>query len=183
MKSRRFWVLLFAVILVAVACGGDDDADSPTSDAGQSTTEDSTDTGSDDTEASDNADDESAEDDGGDAATASGTAFPEGIDEDFPVPVPAGWEIDILEELAEDGLTVTNGGVQVMYANDDFDRLVTFYDEWTGTDTADYVRSEAGDSMVYQRMESPVYQITFTKNTEEQGNLYTLLVIVVIDGG
>lgn len=103
---------------------------------------------------------------GGDSApSASGTAFPEGIDEDFLVPVPAGWEIDIYEELAEQGVTVS-AGVQVLYPNDDFDRIIAFYDDWTEQDSVDHVRSEAGDTIVYQRMEAPVSQITVQRNFE-----------------
>lgn len=176
MKSRRFWVLLFAVVLAAAACGGDNGSDPPTSSSDQSPDDNSVDNGG-----TDDGGDEDGSSNAGNTSSPSGTAFPEGIDEDFPVSVPAGWEIDIYEELAEQGVTVS-AGVQVLYANDEFGRIVAFYDDWTGTDTADYVRSEAGDMIIYSRTESPVYTITVTKNHEERDSLFTYLLITVLGG-
>lgn len=177
MKPSKLWTCLFVLVLIASACGGDDDSGGTTNPDSDQTSGDSTsdDGGSDDG-------DSGEEDENGEgAASASGTDFPEGTDEDFPVPVPAGWEIDIFEELAEQGATMS-GGVSVLYSNDDFDRIIAFYDQWTGEDTVDYVRSEAGDAIIYSRMESPIYTINVTGNHEERDQTFTSLLITIPQG-
>lgn len=174
MKPSKLLAVLFVLVLIATACGGGDDNGStanPDSDQ-TSGNEETSDGGSDEGDGGE---------DGGDSApSASGTAFPEGIDEDFLVPVPAGWEIDIYEELAEQGVTLS-GGVQVLYPNDDFDRIIAFYDEWTEQDTVDHVRSEVADTIVYSRMEAPISQITVQRNYEERDGTWTFLVITVLE--
>lgn len=133
----------------------------------------------------DNGDDASGNDetnDAGDTAPpASSDDGPVGTDEDFPVPVPAGWEIDIYGELAEQGATVSSG-VQVLYPAEHFDSIVAFYDDWTTSQPTEYSRTVAGDQILYIGMESPIYWITVTANEEQRDQTWTLLQVVLAEG-
>lgn len=167
MSSKQLWAALLALTLIIAACGGDDggsDATSPSSDqtSGGSNSDDGGDG------------DESTPGGGGftgDDARADAT----GAGEDFPIPIPGGWEIDGLAVLEEQGASFS-GGVQLYYAQEDFDELIAFYDEWTAAQPDEYSRNEANGNVVYSKA-SPLAQITISKDFENQGGLWTFLVI------
>lgn len=110
--------------------------------------------------------------DGGDADSSDSAAgdLPKSVPEGFPVAIPAGWEIDVNEEM---GLTVS--AARLLYSSDEYDNLVAFYDEWTGSDSSEYSRTEASDSIIYTRLESPTYLISITRDHEERDQTWTLL--------
>ena len=83
---------------------------------------------------------ESEDDDGG--ADATGTD-----DVDFPIPAPDGL---VLDALVDAGIDMGGGGQrQLFYGTDDFDRLVAYYDEWTGQN-GDWAKNEVDGTVVFQ---------------------------------
>lgn len=165
MKSRRFWVLLFAVVLVVAACGGDDSADPPAPDPDLSSEDSSTDTG--DT-------DDGADNDDGDGAPGTPPAsgdLPDSVPDDFPIAIPSGWEVDFNSEI---GLTVSSP--RLLYPADAYNDIVAFYEEWTDAQPEEYARAEGPQGVIFTRMESPPYIITITPDHEERDATWTLLV-------
>ncbi len=173
MTPKRLMAVMFALVLVLAACGGDDSGDSDSDEDSNQSSQDGT--GSDNGGNSDG--DGNGASSGGDSSGVDGTGFPQGADEDFPIPVPEGWEIDVYAELAEEGVTLT-GGVQVYYPQDEFDEIVAFYDEWYDNvpDPDQWARSETVGTVVYTRV-SPLAQISISQDVEERGELRTFLTI------
>lgn len=169
MKPRTLLSVSLVLAMVIAGCGGSDEGAPTTQGSGQTA-----DNGGDGGGGGDD-----GTNDGGDTAppAASGDG-PVGTDEDFPVPVPAGWEIDIYGELAEQA-GIVNSGVQVLYPADDFDSIIAFYDDWTTSQPAEYSRTVAGDQVLYIGMESPIYWITVTANEEQRDQTWTLLQVVL----
>ncbi len=142
--NRSMWRgvagLLAALSMGALpACGGDDDGSEP-ADAAAS-----------EPAADDNSGDDGAGDDGGgdsDASGGSGDAGSAGTDgADFPIPAPDGL---VLDALVDSGLDLADSGQrQLYYENDDFDRVVSFYDDWTSQD-GNWSRGESEGTVVYQ---------------------------------
>jgi hypothetical protein len=164
MKSRRFWVLLFAVVLVVAACGGDDSADPPAPDPDLSSEDSSTDRDTDD----------GADNDDGDGAPGTPPAsgdLPDSVPDDFPIAIPSGWEVDFNSEI---GLTVSSP--RLLYPADAYNDIVAFYEEWTDAQPEEYARAEGPQGVIFTRMESPPYIITITPDHEERDATWTLLV-------
>ena len=159
MTTTRLLAVLVALALVASACGGDDGAD--TSDSDQATENTSSDNGS------------GASSPGGGFTTEDARAAAVGAGAEFPIPIPGGWLLDQFAELEEQGATLS-GGVALEYANDDFDELVAFYDEWTAAQPDEYVRGEEDDTVVYTKS-SPLTQIFISTNFEGFDGPITLL--------
>ena len=68
-------------------------------------------------------------------------------DVDFPIPAPDGL---VLDALVDAGIDMAGGGQrQLHYGTDDFDRLVTYYDEWTGQN-GDWAKNEVDGTIVFQ---------------------------------
>lgn len=163
MTTTRFLAFLFVFALIASACGSDDDS-ADMSDPGEATESQSSDNGS---QASPPAIGSTAGDARADAVGAGA---------DFPIPIPAGWLLDQYAELEAQGVSLS-GGVALEYANEDFDTLVVFYDEWTAEQPDEYVRGEEEDTIVYTKT-SPLTQIFISKDFEGlDGRFITLLTI------
>lgn len=59
-------------------------------------------------------------------------------DGDFPIPIPDGLVLDV---LADSGITMS-GQRQLYYEDDDYDRVVAFYEDWT-SQSGEWARGEA----------------------------------------
>jgi len=143
-------------MLLVVACSGGDESSSSTSTTAQGN----------DTNINDNSGDAER----GDTPASFADGLPSGAGEDFPIAIPEGWLIDIHGRA---GLTMS-GSVQVLYALDEYDTIVGFYDEWTADQPDDYVRSEADTSVLFL-LASPIHTINISNDYEERGNRYTIL--------
>ena len=129
--------------------------------------------GDDDSPVAESGDDDSPVAESGDP-TASGSDRPDSVNEDFPVAFPSGWQVDLLGEI---GMSETQGA-QLLYANDDYDRLIAFYDDWFASQPEEFVsRSDAGDgSVIYLFLGEPRYQVTVTSGYEERGETWAQLI-------
>ena len=156
-RRRRVVGLLVALAIVGVSgCGGDDDADSEPADV-EATNPDTADTG----DAADSGDTTDAGDAGDAGGGSDGDAAADAAGDDFPIPAPDGV---VLDALVDAGIQ-TDGQRQLYYPDDDVDRLVAFYDDWTGQN-GDWAKTEAGGTVVYQRLDGAgLEQIS---NTPEQ---------------
>lgn len=134
--------LLAAITLLVGACGGDDDT--PAGDAAATADDDG---GSSDPSAGDGGE---PDDSGvGDSDTAA---------DDFPIPRPDGL---VLDALADSGIS-SPGQRQLYYDDDDFDRVVGFYDEWTVGDGG-WTRTESGGIVVFSGSDTErIRSITIT---------------------
>lgn len=164
MKSRRFWALLFAVVLVVAACGGADSADPPALATDQPSDDSSTDNGN----TGDSADNDGG--DGGPEKPPAGGDLPDSVPDDFPIAIPPGWEVDVYDEI---GLSV--GSARLLYPADVYDDIVTFYERWTDAQPEDYARIEGPQGVTFSRTESPPAIIIITPNYEERDATWTLL--------
>lgn len=119
-------VAVLAVLGLA-ACGGDDDAGSvPAASSSGAGDDASTEAGSD------------SGDSGGAGSSSNGDGTADAGDGDFPIPAPDGV---VLDALVDSGLDM-EGQRQLYYENDDFDRVVAFYDDWTSRN-GEWARGEA----------------------------------------
>lgn len=134
---RSIGVLVIASVLGLPACGGDDDdAGSEPADVGAP--------------ARDGDDEAGAADDGNETAANGGDA--EGGEGDgptasdgFPIPAPDGLVLDALVDAGVD----IGGQRQLLYENDDFDRVVAFYDDWTDGN-GEWSRGESDGTVLFQ---------------------------------
>ncbi|MDJ0771199.1 MAG: hypothetical protein QNJ12_20595 [Ilumatobacter sp.] len=155
--------VLAALALVGVAgCGGDDDdagsdpadAEASGSDAGGDGGDDSTDAGGDSSGGAGDSDD------AGGAVDSSGSADTGGGD--FPIPAPDGL---ILDALVDAGIPMDSQR-QLYYPNDDFDRLVAFYDDWI-SQNGEWARTEVEGSVIYQSFDDDrIRQISITPDED-----------------
>lgn len=167
-------VAVLALVPLAACSSGDDepagqaDADA---DADASATDDAGDNGGD-------ADDGGGADDGGDTGAndqgptaGPGSDRPGSVREDYPVPFPAGWEIDIQGEIGMSEMS----SAQLLYPNDEYDDIVAFYDGWFESQPDEFARSVVGDQVVYQLLGETYYQISVLPDHEERDGIWTLL--------
>jgi hypothetical protein len=170
MKPRALWTVLLILAMLVAACGGGDDA-APTTQAPAQQT-----------------DSGSEGDGGGDGSSSGGGGFTTddaradavGAGADFPIPIPGGWQVDQFALLEQEGASGFAGGVALEYANEDFDELVAFYDEWVASQPDEFVRAPLeGEGVVYTRT-SPLTQITISKDFEGSDGLITFLTISVV---
>ena len=157
-RTRQGMVgVLAALALVAVVgCGGDDD-DAGSDPAGaEASGSDADGDGGDDSA-------ESGGDSGGDAGGSSGDSggSADAGGGDFPIPAPDGM---ILDALVDAGINIA-GQRQLFYPNDDFDRLVAFYDDWT-SQNGEWARTEAAGTVVYQSFDGALRQISITPDED-----------------
>jgi hypothetical protein len=73
---------------------------------------------------------------------------------DFSIPAPDGL---LLDALADAGIAMDSQR-QLFYENDDFDRIVAFYDEWTGQN-GEWSRSKAEGSVLLQDISGGALQM------------------------
>ncbi len=169
MKSNKLLAVLFVLVLPATACGGGDSSDTTGPDSGQTSGDGSSGNG--------------GSDDGGtggdsDGSSSSGNSEPPGsLSEDFAVGIAPGWVFDVLGDI---GMTNTTGA-QLYYPEGAFDDVVAYYDDWTGSQSVEYARTELNGDVVYQSTEVPIVLITVTPSFEERGETYTYLLIAVGD--
>ena len=109
--------------------------------------------------------------DGQGSAAGSGSGRPESVSDDFPVPFPSGWEIDIQGEI---GMTNTSGG-QLLYPSAAYDGIVAFYDEWFESQPDEFARSVVGEQVFYQLLGETLYQVNVTPDHDERGETWVLL--------
>ena len=120
--------LLAALTLLLGACGGDDDA--PSSDAGAVL--------------DDGGDSEPADAGDGGEPGDSGDGGSDVAGDDFPIPRPDGL---VLDALADSGID-SPGQRQLYYRDDDLERVVAFYDDWTAGEGG-WTRSESAGIVVF----------------------------------
>lgn len=165
MKHRAHLTVLLVLALVFSACGSEGDSAPSTDDAGQQSS------GSDGGEEGDGG--------GGDGSVAnSSDDLPPSVAEGFPIAIPPGWEVDVLDEI---GLS-NSAGAQLLYPAEDFDDIVAYYEAWTAQQDTEYARTEAGNDVVFTGMESPIHWITVTKDHEERGDTFTYVLLVTAEG-
>ncbi|MDW3214973.1 MAG: hypothetical protein R8G01_13300 [Ilumatobacteraceae bacterium] len=140
----------------APATEGDGDADDGDADDGN-------------TGAADDDGDGGADDQG--SAADLGADRPDSVRDDYPVPFPAGWELDIQGEI---GLTDA-GSAQLLYPNDAYDGIVAFYDDWFESQPDEFARSVVSDQVIYQLLGETYYQVTILPDHEERDRTWTLL--------
>lgn len=144
-RHTRSW-LAIAVVLVALGfagCGGDgDDAASDAADAVASGGDDAGD-----------ASPESGSESGGELDSSNDGSDDSGGD-DFPIAVPDGL---LLDALADAGVPMDSQR-QLFFEDDDFDRIVTFYDDWT-TENGEWSRGESEGTVVYQQLDGDSIQM------------------------
>jgi hypothetical protein len=151
-----------AVLLVGSGCSGDDDAASDASPA-------DVDTGTDGEAGTDDADASS----GGSGGSPAGD-LPDSVRDDFPVAIPEGWTVDLNAEVG-----ITGGGAaHLLYPNDDFDRIVAFYEDWTDAQPDDYSRTDAptenGEGVIFTPL-TGTGTISITSDEQERGETVTRL--------
>jgi hypothetical protein len=79
---------------------------------------------------------------------------------EFPIPAPQGL---VLDALADAGIPMDSQR-QLYYENDDFDRVVAFYDDWTSRN-GEWSRGEAEGTVVFQDISGSALQsITIAPN-------------------
>jgi hypothetical protein len=149
-RSRKRSVAgLIAALMIAglAACGGDDDVGDPAAAETEVTA---------DADTSDAGGAASSDADAGDDGGAGDAAADDEVD--FPIPAPDGL---VLDALAEAGLDMS-GQRQLYYERGDLDRIVAFYDDWTGQN-GEWSRGEAQGTVVFQEMSGgPTRSITIT---------------------
>jgi hypothetical protein len=165
-----------AVVLAAAplaACSsGDDEADAD-ADAGEPATEDDggdTDAGG-DVDGGETDDGGETEAGGQDSSAGPGSDRPESVRDDYPIPFPSGWEVDMQGEI---GMTDTSGA-QLLYPNDAFDGVVAYYDDWFESQPDEFARTVTGDQIFYQLLGETLYQVAVTPDHEELGETWVLL--------
>lgn len=156
MWTARLGSLALLAVLTVTGCAGDDTATGTVDGTTGTTADEFGATG----EADDDADDRAGDDDTGDdtADEGDGDADAAAGGDDFPIPAPDGL---LLDALADAGLQMT-GQRQLYYPNDELERLVAFYDDWTGQD-GEWSKGEAEGTVVWQRLDGDgIQQITVT---------------------
>lgn len=122
---------------------------------------------------------------GGEATISDGATEPEGDAsgsgdvEDLAIPAPRGIVLDALADAKLD----IGGQRQLYYRDDDFDRVVAFYDDWTGKH-GEWARGQSQDSVTFQRLDGD--RVSFINITPDQqaGDLDRgLLTFVLIVAG
>jgi hypothetical protein len=169
---------LAAALLVAVplaGCSSGDD-DSARSDPGEQPTEAGDGEAGDGEGSSATSDAGSAgvgdtDGDGGGVGRASGSDRPDSVREDFAVPFPSGWVVDIQGDI---GLTDMSGA-QLLYPNEAYDDVVAFYDDWVESQPDESARTDLEGQIVYQLLGEVFYQITVIPDHEERDETWTLL--------
>ncbi len=162
MRRTRQFTLAVVMVVALGSCGSADDGESVSSPAPE--TADSRGADSTDSEADGNPSDADA------SAMPSEGELPSSVPADFPIAIPAGWEIDFNAEI---GLTVSS--TRLFYAADRYDEIVAFYDEWTAEQPDEYQRVETATGATFTRVASPPYLITIGRDHAERGQTWTLL--------
>lgn len=138
--------LLLLIVLILGACGSGDEEVSDDAVAATSA-EDSAD-------AADGSDSDGAESDDAGSTDFGG--------DDFSIPSPDGMILDALESA---GISMDSQR-QLYYPNDDFDRIVAFYDDWIGSN-GEWSKAEAEGTVVYQDISgNGIRQITISPDQD-----------------
>jgi hypothetical protein len=171
-RTDRRWrvivgLLAVAAVLGLAACGDDAGSDPaiPGSDAGDDVT---TETGND-----------NGDPDGSDGQSNDGGTVDVGGG-DFAIPAPEGL---VLDALVDSGLDM-EGQRQLYYENDDFDRVVAFYDDWT-SQNGEWTRGEAEGIVTFQSLDGDSLRwITITPDHDPgaQADGPVTYVLLVADG-
>ena len=166
---RRLGVMA-VVMLLAVSCGGDDDAsdDVATPGGGVDATTDAD--GSDDGDGAGS----------GDAGTGGGSDGGEAGSTAGGVPFPAGGR----DVLAEAGLSI-DSQVQLFYPQDRFDELVAYYDDYTSSLPGEVFRTESGAVIVYQVFDEGsalTATITVERDAQDGADAPPETFVFIVDG-
>lgn len=158
--TTKFAVLVVLAVVVG-ACGSGDDGGAPTTSEQGQESDATTDGGT-------------GENSGGDDSPGAGalgeSALPASVPADFPIAIPAGWQIDYNEEI---GLTV--GSTRLFYGSEQYDEIVAFYEDWTASQPDEYQRIESDIGVTFTRSVAPPYVITIVRDHEERDGMWTLL--------
>lgn len=164
--------LAVAALVGLAACGGDDDAGSDAAGVEASAPAVDGEVEADDAPGGADSDDP--------AATASGDDSVDTGGGDFPIPAPDGLVLDVLVDAGLD----MEGQRQLLYDNDDFDRVVAFYDEWTSRE-GEWAQGESEGTVVLQRLDGAgIRSITIAPNHDPgaQAEGPVTLVLLVASG-
>lgn len=152
------------------ACSSGDD-EPATEDAAEPATGDDSGDGSGDS-GGDDGDDGGGSETGDQGSAGSGSGRPESVRDDYPVPFPAGWEIDIQGEIG----MVEASGAQLLYPDGAYDDIVAFYDDWYDAQPGESARTVSGDQVFYQLLDGgDLYQVSVTPDHEERDETWVLL--------
>ena len=151
-RTRRVQTALALMALLAsTGCGGDAD------DGGAAATTTPAATVNDGTVAA-------TEPGGGDDADGATSTDGSGDGADFSIPAPDGL---VLDALVDAGLDIP-GQRQLYYPDEDFDRVVAFYDDWTGQE-GEWARTEVEGVVVYQQVDGEAIRIITITPDEDAG--------------
>mgnify|MGYP003116649691 CR=1 FL=1 len=163
MRLRHAAVVVALALAPLAACSSGDDEPAADADVDAPATEDGGGAGDDDGGAG-------AADDQGSAARP-GSDRPDSVRDDYPVPFPSGWELDIQGDI---GMTDASSA-QLLYPNDAYDDIVAFYDDWVEAQPDEFARSVVGEQVIYQLLGELYYQISILPDHEERDGTWTLL--------
>ena len=154
-------VLALIIALGLSGCGGGDgDEVTETDDANASSDE----------GVEEDADDaEDGEADGADAGSGDSD------DGDFPIPIADGVLLDV---LADAGIE-SDGQRQLYYADEDFDRVVAFYEDYT-TSGGEWSSFESDGAVGFQRIDGEITEMITIAPNEDPGALADGPVTVVL---
>lgn len=159
MRQIRHTRVLFVftiVMMISTACGGSDDADDASinggSDSNTTNQSDGSDTGA--TSGDDG-------DGGSDAASGEGPR-------DYPLAVPAG---DFRDVHVEVGIPQESLG-QLLYPDDDFDRVVAFYEAWVADQPGEWARVDLTNQIAFTNTQG-TETVSIEKGYEYQDQMYT----------
>jgi len=169
MRLRHAAVVAVLALAPLAACSSGDEEPAADADADAPATEDDGDADDGGAGAVDDDGGAGADDQG--SAAGSGSDRPDSVRDDYPVPFPSGWELDIQGEI---GLTDA-GSAQLLYPNDAYDRIVAFYDDWFESQPDEFARSVVSDQVIYQLLGETYYQVTILPDHEERDGTWTLL--------
>lgn len=172
--TRRRWLAIVALLATPAALGlaacDDDDAglDTPATESEVDEASPDTDNGA----GGDAADDSGQPSDGNDSAEAGA--------DDFPIPAPDGL---VLDALADAGITMS-AQRQLYYEDDDYDRVVAFYEDWT-SQNGEWATGQAEGVITFQSLDTDVIRsiaITPDHDPGAQADGLVTFVLLVADG-
>lgn len=116
---------------------------------------------------------------GGDGGTTGGDdgSPPPTVDGDFSIPAPDGINEVLFEMQGSEGQTVQ---VQLAYDQDDFDRIVSFYDDWYQDVGGNWSRSESGQVVIFTNTDN-FSQVSISRDFEYVAGEELITYVLLVD--